>query len=186
MRIFGIDCGFVAPGFAIVETEPMRLIHGECLITTAFKKVKRKDTYKSDDDARRMVEVSDKIAEIVDLFKPDMAVLELPSAGGKSSSAVKGMAIGAAVAVVTLRRLGFGPGQAFPMVYITPRANKIASTRNPTAEKDEVFAAILNLPNFNSFNWPRQVHHKDKFDTTRCWAIADAVSAVICYLRQDR
>ena len=175
---FGIDCGFAAPGFCIVDagTGYGRVLFGECFRTKGLTKQQRnkQDVYKSHDDARRCIAVSDEIVRIADVYKPDMAIIELPSAGAKSATAIKGMALGAATTVVTLHRLGI------PVHYITPGANKKGSTADRNAEKNEVLAAVRKAwPTF--IGWPK-LKRKDALDLNECWAIADALSTVMTHL----
>jgi Holliday junction resolvasome RuvABC endonuclease subunit len=178
LKVLGVDAGFTAPGFAVVDIgQGCRVLFAECLQTEAYggaskKKRRRLDVYKSEDDARRMVEISRRLAWIVGTYLPDLAVVELPSAGGKSSSAVKGMAIGAAVAVTTLYGLGI------PQVYVSPRENKLASTGDPYAEKDAMLAAARRR---YTLTWPT-LKRSTKLDGPRCWAIADALGAITAWL----
>lgn len=176
--ILGIDCGFAAPGFAVVSTSTPGdtgygiVLYAECFRTKALTKQQRKESsvYKSNDDARRCIEVSDKIERIVSVYKPDIAVIELPSAGAKSSGAIRGMALGAATTVVTLHRLGVA------MRYITPGANKKGSTTDRNAEKEAVIAAVRKVwPSYAG--WPK-LKRKDALDISSCEAVADALSAV--------
>ncbi len=185
LRILGIDSGYTAAGFTVVETDlrsPGKIIHGECYETAAYggttSKKKRESIYKSEDDASRVIAVSDRITELVVRFSPDLSVIELPTGGGKNSGAVKGMAIGATLTVVTLRRCGVD------QIYVTPRANKIGSTGNPNAEKPEVFAAVRAT--YPAFVWPRMKKDPTRYDDELCWAIADAASAVLTYIKMLR
>ena len=186
MVIFGIDAGFNAPGFSIVDqsdSDPtkLRVLFSECFETEAYAGGDRDETYKSVDDARRMVEISKRIAELVRKYKPDVAVVELPTGGAKSSSAIKGMAIGAAVTVTTLYQLDV------PRVLITPSENKAAETGHRDAEKDEVFDAVRRrFPDFDG--WPRVSKRAKKrwrgtdLDELRCYAMSDSLSTILFYV----
>lgn len=180
MKILGVDCGWLAPGFAVVESDSRSVVHAECFQTTGLtaKQRSKLDVYKSEDDARRMIEISTRIKKIANDFQPDLAVLELPTGGGKSSNAVKAMALGTCVAVVTLNHL------EIPVIYITPRANKLAATNNPGAEKDEMVSAIQReFPSYTS--WPHMVSKRNnhRLDDIQCWAIADALSCVLTHIK---
>jgi Holliday junction resolvasome RuvABC endonuclease subunit len=185
--ILGIDCGLSKPGAAIVELGhlagggPLGQVRlGECLVTSATSKKERQKAhaYKSEDDARRMDEISDWLGRLVSVWRPDVAVVELPSAGGQSAGAIRGMAIGSAIAVVTLRCHGV------PRHYITPGANKLASGGNRLAEKQQVWDAVRAAwPEWDG--WPR-LKLKSKahlHDEEQCCAIADALSCVLAHLR---
>lgn len=175
----GIDSGYVAPGFVVIDwptTGLSHIKHAECFRTKGLtgKQRKHRKVYKSHDDARRCIEVSDRIELLVRHHRPDAAVVELPSAGAKSAGAIKGMALGAATTIVTLHRLGV------PAHYITPGANKAGSTTDREAQKDAVLAAVkTQWPDF--VDWPR-MKRKDAPDLSSCWAIADAASCVLTHL----
>lgn len=176
---FGIDCGYAAPGFAIVDAYAGcgTVLYAECFRTKGLSKKQRnaQDVYKSHDDARRCITVSDEIKRLVEIYDPDYAVVELPSAGAKSATAIKGMALGAATTVVTLHRLDV------PVLYITPGANKRGSTDDRNAQKDAVKDAVQKIwPAFNG--WPK-LKKKNALDREACWAVADALSTIYTYLK---
>jgi Holliday junction resolvasome RuvABC endonuclease subunit len=176
IRVMGVDVGYALPGLCVVEvdgTTLKSLLHAEGFKTKGLTTKQRRTggvttIYKSADDARRMLEISDRIAEIVEKFQPDLAVLELPTAGAKSASAIKAMALASATAVVTFRRLGV------EQAYITPRQNKWGSTQDKDAQKVAVHVAAKRL--FPDFKWP--LKKKGNLDKETAWAISDAISCV--------
>ncbi len=183
-RILAIDAGFAAPGFAVVDTDLdlyRRVVYAECLVTKGTDKKKRNklDMYKSDDDMRRIDEISDHLTYLVETYSPDLATIELPGGSGKGSAALKGMAFAGAVASVTMRRLGV------PRVFVTPRNNKLHATGKPEAEKFEMVAAArAAFPEFEG--WPRMTKYPARFDDDKCWAIADALCTVLAHSREIR
>ena len=176
LKILGLDAGWSRPGAVVVEVEGKvlrRLLHAEALHTVGLTTDERRKggvtlIYKSTDDARRMLEISDWLANLVAVYQPDLAVLELPSTGGKSAAAIKGMTAAAAVAVVTFRRLGL------TQAYITPQQNKWGATRNREAQKEAMYASARKI--FPDFKWP--VKKKGTLDKEQAWAIADAIGCV--------
>jgi Holliday junction resolvasome RuvABC endonuclease subunit len=175
----GIDSGFAAPGFAVVDAGDGhdKVLHGSCFHTKGLTEKQRdkKDVYKSDDDARRCVRISDEIEKLVRAHKPDLAIVELPSAGARDAAAIKGMALGAATTVVTLHRLGV------PARYISPAENKRGSAGAPDAEKDDVLAAVKKAwPDFAG--WPMKKTKATEPDLDDCYAVADALSCVLTHL----
>jgi Holliday junction resolvasome RuvABC endonuclease subunit len=181
MIIIGLDVGMSLPGIAVIDTghdviDTGQLIWGEAVKTKALtKKQRKKDlVYKSVDDARRMIMVSDAIARVVAKYRPELAVLELPSGGGKNSNAVKGMAIGATIAVVSFQRLDV------KMEYVTAHASKLSTADERFAEKEDVFMQVrARFPDYDS--WPR-LKRKDAYDMNQCFAIADACSAALTWI----
>jgi Holliday junction resolvasome RuvABC endonuclease subunit len=181
--VLGIDCGFTLPGLAVVRYDDHRapqLTFGCAVATTGVtaKKRKTQKLYKSEDDARRMLEISDAVAAVINEWRPALAVLELPSGGGRSSNAVKGMAIGASVAVVTCHRLDV------PLAYVTAGASKKSTAEERHAQKESVLMHVRStFPDYDG--WPR-MKKANKLDLNRCFAIADAASAVLTWHgRQD-
>lgn len=182
MIIFGIDAGFTAPGFAVVDIQslPGKILHAECVQTERtskanFKKLKLRV---SEDDARRICVITTRISEIVQEFKPDLVVAEVPTGGARGANAIKGMAFSTAMTVAACNVL------RVPLRLITPTQNKKGSTQlDKTAEKDAVFEAVsMTWP---EFQWPRMKTRED-IDEIQCWAIADALSCVMTYSSMKR
>lgn len=180
-KILGIDCGWSKPGFALVEirtTAPGTVVYSECFETHAMagKQRKKLSVKKYADDARRVIELSDKIAEVCSTYRPDVVVVEMPTSGGQSASALKGMCMGAATLVATLRRVGITP------IMITPTQNKHAAGGDKELEKQRVVDSVKAVwPDYAG--WPRMKKYKDRFDNESCWAIADALSCILTVLQ---
>ncbi len=180
--ILGLDAGFSLPGLALLSfstSDGLKLEWVSALKTEAIsKKTRAKEhIYKSDDDARRVGEISDWIAQAVADFDPQHIVVELPSSGAKSAGGIRGMALAAATAVATFRRLGYrGP----TLHFVTPGQNKSGSTGDRNAEKEAVLAAIKQrFPGFDGWQQKAGPRKKSGPDLPAQFASADAASAVI-------
>lgn len=168
MTILGIDAGFSAPGFCVIERveNSWEYIHGSCVIT------KCGSGYKSHDDARRISLIADHIKDLVESYKPDIAAVELPSAGAKNSSALRGMAYATASTSASLHCCSV---RMFP---VTPRGSKVFMTKDPNAEKCSMIKATMSA--VRGFVPPSRLKRKIMvLDEVRAAAIADAISAAI-------
>jgi Holliday junction resolvasome RuvABC endonuclease subunit len=132
-RLLGIDAGFSAPGYAVLELTPdtAKVLTAGCIQTKAISKKQRRtdSVYKSEDDARRIEEIAVSLAQVIREWSPDVAAVELPSAGAKSAAAIRGMAYATSVtaSVLALTKI--------PVYYLTPRASKVSTTGDGAAEK---------------------------------------------------
>ncbi len=187
--IFGIDAGLTAPGFAIVRRQTDRpddfgaVLHAECFLPDA-ERVGSKSTY----DADRIAQIVTRIVELSDQYAVSRFACELPTGGAKSSAAVRGMAFSTAMSVsaITCIRL------ARPTVsvqYVTPIQSKKASSgigaRHTDADqgKWDVFQAVNAVWRYEDWPKKRRKSHQHLLDDSRCWAIADALSAILTDLK---
>ena len=181
MTILGIDCGFSLPGAAVLTDNQLCYV---CALKTkpmSKKERKKTSTYKSDDDARRVAEISDWLAKLVWEFTPAHVVVELPSSGAKSAGGIRGMALGSATTVATFTRLNYVVGKT--LHFITPGKNKVGSTGEYHAEKEQVLTAVRKkFPAFAGFDAmpaKKSGRLKGKPDPDQQFAAADAASAVV-------
>lgn len=168
MTIVGIDAGFATPGLAAVAYPGVGT--GTVIECLAIVTEREDDLrYRAMDDARRIHDTSVVVCNFIEKHKPDVVVVELPSSGGKSATAVKGMAFAAAQIVAILAAL------KLKAVYINPRMNKIASTGNPLAEKEDVIAGVSRVWDHIPWEGPPKAKRKQE-------ASADALSAIVWWL----
>ena len=185
LTILGLDAGFSLPGIAVLShslSDGLTMDWAAALQTSATSKKDRakEHIYKSDDDARRVMEISDWLASAVLEFDPHHIVVELPSSGAKSAGGIRGMALAAATAVATFKRLGYGGST---LHFVTPGQNKKGSTGDRNAEKEAVLAAIkAKFPSFA--RWPQKSGPRKKPgpDLPAQFAAADAASAILTAL----
>lgn len=186
-RYLGIDSGFAHPGAAVVDVglRPSLVAVHDLATKAVTKKVRAKEhILKSDDDARRVGELSDWLTWLVAEYTPDRVVIELPSSGAKSGQAIRGMALGAACCVATAVRLGYRLGDRLHTV--TPGDNKLASTGDRFAEKDVVLAAVVGkFPDFSGWQNKTGSRKRSGPDLDARYASADAASAVLAVLKQS-
>jgi Holliday junction resolvasome RuvABC endonuclease subunit len=183
MRVLGSDAGYTAPGFAVVEytdldrLQDSKILHTQCVITR--REIKRKGKNRgnvSEDDARRIQQICDVLRSIVVTFRPDYAIVELPTGGSMGATALKCMAMATAMSVAALRMLDV---KSF---FITPFTNKKQSTGDSYATKEQVISAIHRV--WIDVPWPKkilrgrvQVYPDDQQQE----AVADALSTIIAF-----
>ena len=104
---------------------------------------KKRNIYKSNDDARRIRMIFKVLAKIVKDNNIEVAVSESPSGGGKSASAVKGMAFATAIVAC------LAESEQLAMVFVTARQSKLASCNKANASKTEMQHAVAKrFPEF--------------------------------------
>ena len=149
-RVLGIDAGFAAPGWSVVQVgnEGFEVKKAGAIITTgtSAKERKKGKIYKSEDDARRIEEIAGTFRELLCEFDPHIVAIELPTSGAKSAAAIKGMAYAAACVVSVMKAMDF------KVYYLTPRANKLTATADRLASKQAMVDAISRQ--FPNFPWP--------------------------------
>lgn len=174
MRIFGIDAGFTAAGFAVVETSQGpygKILHAECYQTARTPPKKRKSV--TEDDARRIVELVSRMQWIASQFSPDAIVMELPTGGARGAGAIKGMAFSTGTTITAAHFL------KIPFAIINPFQNKVASTGKTHGDKAEVMRSAEAC--WPGIVWPKLKN--GKIDYVRSEAIADALSCILARIK---
>ena len=172
MNVLGIDAGFTALGVAVVKVDEKSptlplgsLVYRNCVRTDRSKD---RDSVTTD-DAKRITQLVDEYLKIVETYRPDVAVAELPTGGARGAGAIKGMAFSTSMTVTALHLL------KVKMIIISPLANKKASTGNPNAEKSQVMSAVGKF--WPGIVWPRLP--KGKIDMVYAEAVCDALSTIV-------
>jgi Holliday junction resolvasome RuvABC endonuclease subunit len=186
MILLGADAGFLRPGLVIVDIDESTLdletstvLEVMTIETERMDKKSRKlqDVSVAEDDASRIKKIVVGIEDIVTRHRPKLAIVELPISGAKSSVAAKGMAFASATFVSTLYCL------KVDTVLISPYDNKIGSTGNVKAEKEEVIAAVVSI--WPDISWPlmRSKSRAKEPDNGKLEALSDALSTIITYVK---
>ena len=130
--ILGIDPSLTGTGWSVME----RGDSGWEIVETGILKTspvnKKAKIYKADDDARRIRYVFEGLAKIVVKYRIEVAVSEMPSGGGKSASAVKGMAFATAIVAC------LAESWSLALVTVTARDSKMHNCRKANASKTEM------------------------------------------------
>jgi Holliday junction resolvasome RuvABC endonuclease subunit len=100
---------------------------------------KKKRIYKADDDARRIRFIFEGLSDVVHKYEIPLAVTEAPSGGGKSASAVKGMAFATAIVAC------LAEAHDLALVTVTAQASKKHNCGKATASKEEMQKAVAKL-----------------------------------------
>lgn len=184
--ILGIDCGFGAPGMAVVMAEPvlingsqfhtnprkLEFIFGECIKTERLQD-RQSVAY---DDCRRISAIGKWLRDHHDRFQPDIVVMEIPFSGARGAMAIKGMAYATGISVSVAESYF----KCKILQLCSPYETKKWCTGNTKAEKMEVINAVSK--HFPDVSWPR-LKKKDALDLDRCEAIADSLAAILTFLR---
>jgi Holliday junction resolvasome RuvABC endonuclease subunit len=192
MICFGWDTGLCLPGLALVETAPTskfgKVIHAEAFQPKA---INTEDKYKSAIDAERISQILIRVWKLVDEYKPDVIVAELPTGGAKSASAIRGMAYSTSSATSIISALRyFKPSYTFQYVPITPLQNKKGSNldykrsrgkEDSEQSKWEVLSSVSKI--WPDFEFPKKKKNPTELDDAKAWAIADSLSCILTYLR---
>lgn len=187
ITIMGVDCGYGAPGLAVVSSEPA-LINGHTFNTNPRKlvhvfseciKTERNQDRQSvaTDDCRRISDIGRWLREHYSRWKPNVVVMEVPFSGARGAMAIKGMAFATAISVSVADSFFT---ECLVLQLCSPYDTKKWCTGNTKAEKDDVISAVSTV--FNNVPWPK-LKTKDKLDSDRCEAIADSLAAVLTFLR---
>lgn len=143
VRVLAVDPAFVNTGYIIVDIigQPtqftVKLIANGVVSTE--KSDKKRGIRASDDTVRRCLEWLSAFDALWQEFKPQMSAYELPSAGGKSSSAVKSMAIATALC----SSLSYHSNS--PSEFFTPNEVKSALAKNITASKTDMEKEAIKM-----------------------------------------
>ena len=153
--LLALDIAFASMGWAVVENG--RVI--ECG-TIKTQKSKNKQTRVSDDRAWRCAQIAQKLGEVIDAYRVDAVVGELPS--GSQNAAACSM-LGLAVGVV----VGVTESHGLPAEWISPTSAKKAAVGRRSASKAEMM------------DWCRREHPYFAFPKVKCEFehIADAIAA---------
>lgn len=162
VRLLGIDAGFAAMGVVVAEGE--RIIHSAVCHTE--RTAKKRGVRVADDDAERLQMLADFLRCAIQVWTPMGAVVELPGGAGKSSMAVKAMAMGHAAAVLTLHLLDF------PAEWVTPQMVKKAATGSNNGAKGDVAKVVLSR-----FTWDQGALPRHKQDDEHIYDAAGALFA---------
>jgi len=133
---------------------------------------KKRGIYKSSDDARRIAHITDKLKAIIDDYEPLVVVSEQPSGGGKSSSAVKGMAFATAI-VTCITALLELPLLEVPAKDSKKRVGGCANASKAKMQK-EIAAMFPGVADKYKSARSKTTGFKGEFED-----IADAIAAVI-------
>jgi len=184
VKVLGIDTGFSAPGFGLVEFDVFPdLARSRVTSVGSIITEPRKDgrIYKAWDDARRIREVVDQLLWFVDRNTPNVIVLELPISGARDANAIKGMAFSLAMFVAAVHTM------EITTVYVTPHQNKEATTGHKLGDKELVIKKVKEI--WPDVPWIKKVKRgklTDEIDPRKQEAVADALSTVVCYVNQVR
>lgn len=124
--------GFRHAGVVICEIIDGDFHPIEAEVVTTEKANKKTNIKVAVDDFNNMCFSFRAIIAMAEKHRVDAIFAELPSGGGKSSSAVKAMAISTAITACIIERL------KLPYHLVTPIENKVALVGTKTASKDEM------------------------------------------------
>ena len=171
----GVDCGFAAPGIAIVSAcadGTLEFIDGECIETE--RSAERESV--ATDDFRRISFIGNWLREASDTYRPDVVVLELPMSGARGAMAIKGMAYATAISVTVVQSYF----KCKTLQLISPYDSKRWCTLKVKAEKEEMIRAVSSI--FPDITWPN-LKKKKAIDVRKSEAIADSLAAILTFLR---
>ena len=154
--ILGIDPGTLLMGYGIIETNGsvvrMKVMH-------ALKLTSQKDNY------RRLQLIHQKVAELIETFRPDEFAIEAPFFGKNVQSMLKlGRAQGVAIAAAM--------SAGVPVTEYSPKKVKQSVTGNGNAGKEQVWKMLQQLLALNE--------EPQHFDAT------DALAVAVCHHFQTK
>jgi Holliday junction resolvasome RuvABC endonuclease subunit len=134
--ILGIDPSLTGTGWCVMQKESgvWKVVDKRILKTSPATKKKR--IYKADDDARRIRYIFEGLTDVVQKYSIPLVVTEAPSGGGKSASAVKGMAFATAIVAC------LAEAHDLALVTVTAQASKKHNCGRATASKEEMQKAV--------------------------------------------
>lgn len=137
LKMLVLDVGMCHTGWAVVAIDDGSLV--ACGHIDTEKSSKKAAIRAADDTVRRCQELTRELLSIVYCHGVCCMAAELPGGGGKSSSAVKSMAIATALvaAVAEFTEL--------PAEWVSPQQNKKGATGRNNASKDEMMDAAGKL-----------------------------------------
>ena len=169
--ILGVDPSLTGCGWCLMDKENgnWRVVDGGIIKTS--NETKKRRIYKADDDSRRIREIFKVLSRVVIENDIEVLVSEQPSGGGKSASAVKGMAFATAIVAC------LAEAHKLAMVTVTARSSKKATTGKANASKTEMQKAVAErFPEFaEDYKSTRSANgFKGDFED-----IADSICAII-------
>jgi Holliday junction resolvasome RuvABC endonuclease subunit len=129
-----IDPSFTAFGLVVYDTEAKAIV--DCATFRTKRESKKRGIYVADDDARRLLEITDQVIAYLEKYTPDVVYGETPSSGAKSSSAAKGLAYAKALGTIIPHTCGI------PVVWVSAADAKKAATGVSNASKSAVETAM--------------------------------------------
>ncbi|WP_374712267.1 crossover junction endodeoxyribonuclease RuvC [Symbiobacterium terraclitae] len=138
--VMGIDAGL--QGMGVVIARGRTIVYAG---TSRTQKSGKKGLRVADDDADRCQQHARFLLGVVQEWKPQGAVVELPSGGAQGARANRSMGLATGVVAAALEAAGL------PAEWVTPGAVKKAATGRKDASKDEVEQAVRR-----AFNWQAQ------------------------------
>lgn len=130
--ILGIDPGTIVMGYGLIACESNKL----SLITMGIVKLQRVP-----DHFKRLNKIYDRIAALIEEFKPDTVAIEAPFYGKNVQSMLK---LGRAQGVAIAPALKHG----IPVFEYAPRRIKQAITGNGNASKEQVATMVQHILQF--------------------------------------
>jgi len=158
--LIALDVGFANTGWCAFDGG--KPIDCGCIKTKKNELGLSKSKFRvADDNVRRSQGLAAGLIEVINKYKPQAIIGELPTGGAQSASAATQMAMATAVVavVVSMREIKHA--------WSTPLAGKKALTGLRGAEKDQMMDAVRAL--YPDFQWPK---FKNRFEH-----IADAVAS---------
>ena len=152
LRVIGIDPGVASTGYGIID------INGESNIDVVSAGVIK--TTPRESHGYRLKKIFDKVAEIIELYRPDVVALENIYYSRNLKSLVE---VSEAIGVVTLAAYNMG----VEVVKFTPLEVKAAVTGFGKATKYQVQLMVKNLLNLEEV--PDSNH------------VSDALAVALCY-----
>lgn len=137
--ILGIDPSLTCCGWSIMKKEGRLWRPIEQGVVKTAPLTKKMKIYKSNDDARRIREIFDVLSAKVVQYNIELTVSESPSGGGKSASAVKGMAFATAIVAC------LASAHDLALVMVQARASKLHMCGKANASKEEMQKAVAML-----------------------------------------
>jgi len=168
--VMGIDPSFTCTGWSIfvVEKGRWKVVDTGAVKTEAQNK--KLGIYKTDDDQRRIMLIMDELTRVARKYELAAIVSEQPAGGGKSSSAVKGMAF--ATCMVTCLANFFEIGLVCVPAGKSKKFN--CGTRNASKQQMQDHVASVYPEIADQYRAKTKTGFKGEFED-----IADSICAVL-------
>lgn len=141
-----LDIGFRNTGWVLFQgAQP---IECGCIQTVNNEFKLSKSKYKKiQDNIKCSIELAFAFDKLLVKYTPDLIIGEMPTGGGKSSTAIIQMHLaGSIIALIAKMR-------DIPCEWTTPKDGKIVLTGNKFAKKDDMMDAVRAL--YPTFDWPK-------------------------------
>lgn len=156
MIILGIDPGSINCGFGILQVEKRRIVAAGCDVVKVKPNLKLAD---------RLVIIHKKICEVIEEYKPDIAVVESIFYGKNIQSAFTlGHARGAILLALAQAEV--------PIVEYSPREIKKSVVGNGSATKEQVQFMVQKILKLSQ--------------APKNHDAADALAATLCYFNKEK